>query len=487
MNSSNLPARERPNRFQWSFLILALALLLSPGNMAAQNQKNRPTDALHQLNDSIEALVQRVSPTVVQIMVTGYGSAEDSNQKQITGVISKRHAVGSGVIVDPQGYIVTNAHVLNGAEKIEVIVPARPAPGAPFDAALETQAKSYAGRIVGVTKEIDLAVVKIEAQDLPALPVRDSAPSPRQGEMVFAFGSPEGLRNTVTMGVVSSVARQPDPDSPLAYVQTDTPINPGNSGGPLVDADGELVGINTFILSSSGGNQGLGFAIPAGIVAYAYPQLLKYGHMHRPEIGALVQSITPDLAAALRLQRDFGAIISDITPGGPADKAGLRIQDIVVSVDGTPTGSLPLFAHSLYLHKSGEHAKVEVLRGSDRVQLDIPLIDRPRKEDNLALTADPTKNLVRRLSILGIELTLNLAQSLPDLRIPTGVIVAARTLGAATVEIPLETGDVIHGLNGAAVTTLDGLRETLAKLKTGDPVALQIERSGQLMYISFSL
>src|SRR5579872_3253531 len=107
MNSSNLPARERPNRFQWSFLILALALLLSPGNMAAQNQKNRPTDALHQLNDSIEALVQRVSPTVVQIMVTGYGSAEDSNQKQITGVISKRHAVGSGVIVDPQGYIVT--------------------------------------------------------------------------------------------------------------------------------------------------------------------------------------------------------------------------------------------------------------------------------------------------------------------------------------------------------------------------------------------
>jgi len=485
MNISNLTTGRRASRFRE--IVLVFALLLSPGIAMAQTPKDRPTDALHQLNDSVEALVQRISPMVVQIMVTGYGAAEDSNQKQMNGVISRRQAVGSGVIVDPQGYIVTNAHVLNGAQRIEVIVPARQAAGAPVDAGLEAQAKSYSGRIIGVTKEIDLAVIKIEAQDLPALPVRNSAPPPRQGEMVFAFGSPEGLRNTVTMGVVSSVARQTDPDSPLAYVQTDTPINPGNSGGPLVDADGELVGINTFILSSSGGNQGLGFAIPAAVVAYAYPQLLKYGHMHRPEIGALVQSITPDLAAALNLQRDFGAIISDISPGGPAEKAGLRIQDVILSVDGTPTGTLPLFAHSLYLHKIGEHAKVEVLRGSERVQLDIPLVDRPHKEDSLALSADPAKNLVRRLSILGIELNLKLAQSLPDLRIPTGVIVAARTLGSGTTEIPLESGDVIHALNGATVTTLDGLRDTLAKMKPGDPVALQIERSGQLQYISFSL
>ena len=209
--------------------------------------------------------------------------------------------------------------------------------------------------------------------------------------------------------------------------------------------------------------------------------------MHRPERGALVQSITPDLAAALQLKRDFGAIISDISPGGPADKAGLRIQDVILGVDGTPTPTLPLFAHSLYLHKSGEHAKVEVLRGSDRVQLDIQLADRPHKEDDLALTADPAKDLVRRLNILGIELNLKLAKSLPDLRIPTGVIVAARTLGSGTTEIPLETGDVIHALNGSTVTSLDGLRETLAKMKPGDPVALQIERSGQLQFISFSL
>jgi serine protease Do len=487
MKTSNEAGRECSSRYLWIVVLFALVNFLSPGTAAGQTPRGRPSDALHQLNDSIEALVQRVSPSVVQILVTGYGAAEDRNQKQTNDVIGRRQAVGSGVIVDPEGYIVTNAHVVNGAEKIEVIVPPRIAPASLLDAAQDFQGKSYQGRIVGVTREIDLAVIKIEAHALPALSVRSSGPPPRQGEIVFALGSPEGLRNTVTMGVVSAVARQPDPDSPLVYVQTDTPINPGNSGGPLVDADGELVGINTFILSTSGGNQGLGFAIPAGVVAYAYPQLLKYGHIHEPAIGALVQSVTPDLAAGLHLQRDFGVIISDISPGGSADKAGLRIQDIILSVDGTLTGSLPLFAHSLYMHKTGERAKIEVLRGSDRVVLDIPLVERPHKEDSLADVADPAKNLVRPLSILGIELTLDLAQSLPDLRIPTGVIVAARTLGSGTVEIPLQTGDVIHGLNGTTITTLDGLRAALAKQKTGDAIALQVERYGQLIYISFSL
>lgn len=454
----------------------------------AQAQRGSPLpDPLHQLNDSIESLVQKVSPSVVQILVTGYGATEDGDHGQTADVIGRRQAVGSGVIVDPNGYIVTNAHVVNGAVKIEVIVPPLPAPGAPPEALQDAEPRSYQARIIGVTQELDLAVIKIEEHGLPALTIHSSVQSAKQGEVVFAFGSPEGLRNTVTMGVVSSVARQPDPDSPRVYVQTDTPINPGNSGGPLVDADGDLVGINTFILSSTGGNQGLGFAIPGEVVANAYPQLLKYGHIHQPTIGALVQSITPDLAAGLKLGRDFGVIVSDVLPGGPADTAGLRVQDIILSVDGTPIGSLPMLDHSLYLHKSGEQAKIEVLRGSDRLQLEIPLIERPHKEDALADIADPTKNLVRQLSILGIELTVDIARQLPDLRIPSGVIVAARTLGSGTVEIPLQTGDVIHALNGTTITTLDGLREALAEKKPGDAVVLHIERYGQLIYVSFTL
>lgn len=468
-----------------SMLLLPIACLVS-GSVAAQTPQGvRASDALRQLNASIEALVQRVSPAVVQIIVTGYGSTQESDRGQTSVVIGRQRAIGSAVIVDPEGYIVTNAHVLNGAEKIEVFVPPRSGISAAPDASQGPQGRSYQGRTVGITREIDLAVIKIEAHGLPALSIGKPA-LPKQGEMVFAFGSPEGLRNTVTMGVVSAVARQPDPDSPLVYVQTDTPINPGNSGGPLVNADGDLVGINTFIFSTSGGNQGLGFAIPAGVVAFAYPQLLKYGHIHQPEIGAIVQTITPELAAGLHLQRDFGVIASDVLPGGPAYAAGLRTQDVILSVDGTPTGSLPLFTHSLYMHRSGERAKLQVLRGSDQLQLEVSPVDRSHKTDSLMDMADPEKNLVRRLGILGVELNLDLARSLPDLRIPTGVIVAARTLGAEE-EIPLQTGDVIHALNETPITTLAGLREGLTKLKPGDAIALLVERYGQLIYVSFSL
>src|SRR6202040_2077566 len=149
-----------------------------------------------------------------------------------------------------------------------------------------------------------------------------------QGELVFAFGSPEGLRNSVTMGIVSSTARQPDPDNPMVYVQTDAPTTHGNSGGPLVNVKGELVGINTFILSDSGGSQGLGFAIPSALVQMAYPKLRKYGHLHRGEIGILMQTITPTLATGLGLSQTWGALVSDVQPETPAAVAGLRVQDV---------------------------------------------------------------------------------------------------------------------------------------------------------------
>ena len=178
-------------------------------------------------------------------------------------------------------------------------------------------------RIVGTASDIDLALLKVDVTGLRALPFANYD-AIRQGELVFAFGSPEGLRNSVTMGVVSSVARQPDPDSATIYIQTDAPINPGNSGGPLVNVDGELVGLNTFILSESGGSQGLGFAIPSSIVASAYPQLRKYGHLHRGLLGFSMQAITPALAAGLGLPRTSGVMVSDVMPDSAGRDGGPR-------------------------------------------------------------------------------------------------------------------------------------------------------------------
>ena len=242
-------------------------------------------------------------------------------------VIGRRRSMGSGVVIAAGGYIMTNAHVVANARRVEVVLPGPRESGGV--AQLASHGRRIDAAIVGVAKEIDLALLKIDAAlSPPPLPLADYD-TVRQGQLVFAFGSPEGLRNSVTMGVVSAVARQPDVENPLVYVQTDAPINHGNSGGPLVDVEGRVVGINTFIVSDSGGSQGLGFAIPSALVGMAYPKLRRYGHLHRGEIGILLQTITPTLAGGLQLPQDWGAMISDVQPGSPAAAAGLQIADVV--------------------------------------------------------------------------------------------------------------------------------------------------------------
>ncbi len=238
----------------------------------------------------------------------------------------------------------TNAHVVNGAERIQVVLPpvARDRPDAieAISTALSTRTTTLPAVVVGVASDIDIALLKIEAPKLPPLPLaayRDL----RQGELVFAFGSPQGLRNTVTHGVISAVARQNDPDSTQISIQTDAPINPGNSGGPLVNIKGEVVGMDTFIFSQSGGNEGLAFAIPSATIRVAYRQLKQFGRLRRQEIGIGIQSITPALATGLHLPQSYGVIISDTSPGGPADKAGIKPGDVLISVDGQPAENVP--------------------------------------------------------------------------------------------------------------------------------------------------
>src|SRR5438876_4590831 len=225
----------------------------------------RSASLLRDLDSSLEQVVAKVSPAVVQIVVTGYGPLEDHGHSD-TARIVRQHAIGAGVIVDSDGYIITNAHVVQGAQRIRVILPSPPA-DSPLDIQPIHAGQILDAKLLGTHKQSDLALLKVEETHLPTVPLRDDA-RVRQGELVFAIGSPEGLRNSVTMGVVSSVARQPDPDDPRVYIQTDAALNPGNSGGPLVDIDGNLVGINTMMLSEGGGSEGLGFAIPAAIVNF---------------------------------------------------------------------------------------------------------------------------------------------------------------------------------------------------------------------------
>jgi len=458
----------------------------NPASEVGKAAGPRPAEAplvLEQLNSALEGLAAKVSPAVVQIVVTGYGPVEESSRSQ-TALIARQHAVGSGVIVDPDGYIMTNAHVVEGAHRIRVVLPM---PSLEFPQ-VEPVGKEHVldAKLIGVHKDSDLALLKIEAKNLPTLEL-GSARRIHQGQLVFAIGSPEGLQNSVTLGVVSSVGRQPDPDRSMVYIQTDAPINPGNSGGPLIDMDGYVLGINTMILSQGGGSEGLGFAIPARIVRFVYQSLRKYGHVHRVEIGAVAQNITPSLAEGLGLSREWGVIVSDINPGGPAEAAGLRTGDIVVSADDRPIDTLPALTAALYLHPLDEVMKLVVLRGKERETLFVAVGEHRDQMDKLMDAVDPDQSLIRRLGILAVGLDDRLRSLVGSLRIPTGVVVIARAVDLIGPETGLKTGDVIHSVNTTSVDSVGALRTALNGLKPSGAVVLQVERDGQLQWLAFEM
>jgi len=314
----------RDSRKMWptAVAVFALGLMLAGAGVARAQAGPAVPDALQQLNGSLTALAARVSPSVVQVLVTSYGPVDESTRRDTNLVIGRQRSIGSGVVVDAGGYIMTNAHVVENARRVEVVLPGQPDSGG-VRSMVKGRGRTVDASIVGVAREIDLALLKVDDVSLPALPIADYD-RVRHGELVFAFGSPEGLPNSVTMGVVSAVARQQDADNPLVYVQTDASVAHGNSGGPLVNVRGELVGINTFTMSEAADGRGPGFAIPGPLVQLAYPKLRRFGHLHRGEIGILLQAVTPTLAAGLSLSQDWGAMISDVIPGSPAAAAGFQ-------------------------------------------------------------------------------------------------------------------------------------------------------------------
>jgi serine protease Do len=465
-----------------------ILLLLLPG-VNAYAQTEQPTqsaaaarllksDPLHVFSQSVQELSSMVTKSVVQVLTVGYGLSSDSSDKTdtTTAYLTPQRGVGAGVVMTQDGYIVTNAHVVEGARRIRVRLQGMKQ-DQDSDAYGDLEAK-----LVGIDQLSDVAVIKIEGKNLPALEFADSSQL-KQGQVVFAFGSPLGLENSVTMGVVSATERQIDPDSPAIYIQTDAPINPGNSGGPLVDVDGKVVGVNTFILSESGGNEGLGFAIPSNVVKTVYEQLRTEGHVHRGEIGVAVRSITPDLLEGLHLPTARGVLLEDVTPDLPAEKAGLKIGDIVTSVGGKPVTNVRQFSLDLLEYKVGQTAKIDVLRGPKQLNYSVKLIERADDPQRFADMVTGPDNLVPRLGVVGITVDRQLRQLLPDLRIPSGVVIAAKTPTAALLGEGPEPGDVIHSVNGQPIEDVAGLRQKLRAVKPDSPVVLQIERDGALSYL----
>jgi serine protease Do len=422
---------------------------------------------------------------VVKIVTSGYGLSEDSDAGNAS-LLTRQRATGSGVILTQDGYIVTNAHVIQNARRIRVQLPVSERAARRSTSVTKPAGTILDAKVVGLDRETDVAVLKVTATGLPTLPLGNSREL-RQGQLVMAFGSPLGLENSASLGVVSAAARQLKADSPMIYIQTDASINPGNSGGPLVDMSGHVVGLNTMILSQSGGSEGIGFAIPSDTLRNVYTQIRKEGHVHRGQIGASVETITPLLAAGLNLPQDWGVLVADVTPDGPADKSGLQPGDIVLSLDSKAMENARQLEVNLWRFPVGDKVSLEVLRGESRLTMNVPVTAQDDDPQRFADLVDPMKNLIPKLGILGVEIDKRLAPMLPDLRKQYGIVVAARAAESDDLDVDLKPGDVIYAINNEPTSTVAALTTALSQMKSGDAVVLQLERDGALMYVAFEM
>jgi serine protease Do len=453
-------------------LSLSCALCLFAG---AQPQPG----PLSQLSAGFQQLSRRVQASVVRVNSVGYRQLEPEESEE-PGVAARQQSSGSGVIIDPEGLIVTNAHVVVGSQRVQVTLPPRPGEA-------RARSRTLRAEVVGLDLETDVALLRVAEKGLPALEMADSD-RVEQGQLVFAFGSPLGLDNSVTMGVVSSPARQLRPDDPMIYIQTDAPINPGNSGGPLVDTEGRVIGINTMILSQSGGNEGIGFAVPSNVVANVVDQLRRSGRVLRGDIGATVQTITPTLAEGWKLPRDYGVVVSDVEPEREADAAGLKVGDVILTLNGRELDNARQFNVSLFRPAAGETMTLEVLRGSKRLKLSVQVAERHDEASTYAELASREENLIPELGIFAVDLTPALREQLAPARSESGgVLVAARHADSAVLEEGFRAGDLIYAVNRVPVRSVAELRAFLKKQKSGTALAFQVERGGRLRFVSLEL
>jgi len=463
-----------------SYLLLALVLALVPLSAQAQDRATRSTtETLQTTSEGLRALSSRVRESIVQVNVRKYGGLREAQYG--SAQLSEERGSGSGFLVDSRGYIVTNAHVVAGAHQVRVQLSSPPPPPPGEASILRPRGKLLEAEVVGLDQETDVAVLKVPGSGYPALSFGNSD-ALRSGQMVVAFGSPMGLANSVSLGVVSATARQIRPGDPMIYVQTDASINPGSSGGPLVNTSGEVVGINTFIVSKSGGSSGLGFAGPSNIVKSVYQQIREHGRVRRGVIGVNAQTLTPELTDAMDIDGPYRVILGDVYPGSPAERAGLRPGDIVTRLNGEPMHNGRELHVNLY-GAIGSLAQLEVVRGDSTFKTSVRVVRRNDQQAQFAEVADPEDHLIEPLGILAVPLTERVARFLTGLRLPTGAVVAASTRPPAPWGDELKMGDVIYTVDDRRVTGPEDLRAALGAKREGATIVAHVLREGTMQYV----
>lgn len=421
--------------------------------------EHAPVDRARTPAGSFAPIVQRVAPSVVEVFVTSKGGDQQTSdemdlfqkffgqQRRRGGpgggnnnedsFAPRQHGLGSGVIVSSDGYILTNRHVVNGASEIRVAL---------------SDGREFTAKLVGADEKTDVAVVKIKASDLPAMTFADSDEL-AVGDIVLAVGNPFGIAQSVTQGIVSGKDRQTGNASDEDFIQTDAAINPGNSGGALVDVEGRLVGINTAILSRTGGNQGIGFAIPSNLCQWVMTSLVKNGHVERGYLGVTIQSLTPVLAQQFGLDKITGALVSDVSADGPAEKAGIRGGDVIRTYNGQTVRDSAQFKLQVAETAPGTKATVQVIRERETKDFEVTVNNQPGQQlargNRPETGGDKGHEALAGVAVVdldaGTRRQLNAPESL------RGAVITEVPQNSAAYEAGLRQGDVILEINRKAV------------------------------------
>ena len=468
----------RVARFTWPALALVLLLVgLSPltgfgrdgQRLWQEHTSSTPAIATAPAPNWVE-IARAVKPAVVNVSVRGvrkesddpgdllrqFGGRPQPQQRMVRGL-------GSGFVINAGGYILTNNHVVDGASEIRVKF---------------ADGREFAGKVVGRDPKTDLALLKVEAQNLPVIPLGDSGKL-EVGEPVMAVGNPFGLEQTVTTGIVSATGRVIGEGPYDDFIQTDASINPGNSGGPLINARGEAVGIDTAIVSGGGGSVGIGFAIPTNLAKPVVTQLAESGHVVRGWLGVTIQPVTPELAKSFGLDAPNGAVVSDVTQGSPAEKAGLARGDVITRYDGRVVARANDLPRAVAETPIGRSVPLDIVRNGARQTLTVNVAKLADEEVAAATNAaEGTK-----LGIAARSLTPQLAQQL-GVSESSGVLVQQVEDGGRAQTAGNAPCDVIVEVDRKPVASVDALQRALKAHRAGTPLLMLVRREGQSLYLT---